>query len=520
VLILRIKQAECALADGRLDEACELAGAADLREHRKGQDLAGRVARALAARGRTFLASGQVAFAGADCEKAVRLAGHVPEVADLRAAVAAALLDKRQTEQQHAQVIAAAQRQIQQGQLSVGQRILNGVHDGAGQAAALLQDLAARRTAAEAIADKAAAALDRDDWEAAIDELARAGSNSVSDSRLRDITARTARLVAQRAQETIESGRLDLATSLLKRLSRLPENTVDAERVQRLLDQCRRAWSALQAGQPRQAEQVLRRLAALLPSAAWITSALKSLEQASQATDQLRCSPLGLLDDRTAQPTVPPETDEIPHRQAAAPAIAPARLPSADGNVSPKLMIQVDGVGSFLVLRQPRITIGPLSSSPAPDLGLLAESSVPPVCIHRIEEDYFLSSANHPQQRGKLLTSGQRILLSPRCRLTFRLPSPASTTALLDLHSARMPRGDVRQVILLDRELILGPGPGSHIRADELAEPAMLYVRDGKLFCRTKDEVTIDGRPADKAAAIPIGSHIGIGSVTFVVTLG
>ena len=52
MLFLRIKQAEVALADGRLDEAFEIAKAADLKRQRSGQDLIGRLTRSLLKRGR------------------------------------------------------------------------------------------------------------------------------------------------------------------------------------------------------------------------------------------------------------------------------------------------------------------------------------------------------------------------------------------------------------------------------------------------------------------------------------
>ncbi|MGB2819467.1 MAG: hypothetical protein WBF17_00695, partial [Phycisphaerae bacterium] len=73
--ILQIKQAECALTDGRLDEACELLAASDLASHHRGQKLIGRLVHGLLARGEQHLAAGNVRGALADCEKAVALGG-------------------------------------------------------------------------------------------------------------------------------------------------------------------------------------------------------------------------------------------------------------------------------------------------------------------------------------------------------------------------------------------------------------------------------------------------------------
>ena len=44
MLILRLKQAETAVADGRLDEAFEIVQSEQIRQHRRGQKLIGRLA--------------------------------------------------------------------------------------------------------------------------------------------------------------------------------------------------------------------------------------------------------------------------------------------------------------------------------------------------------------------------------------------------------------------------------------------------------------------------------------------
>ena len=50
MLILRIRQAEVALHDGRLDEAFELMQPTAVRSHRRGQDVLGKLVRALVQR--------------------------------------------------------------------------------------------------------------------------------------------------------------------------------------------------------------------------------------------------------------------------------------------------------------------------------------------------------------------------------------------------------------------------------------------------------------------------------------
>ena len=74
-------------------------------------------------------------------------------------------------------------------------------------------------------------------------------------------------------------------------------------------------------------------------------------------------------------------------------------------------------------------------------------------------------------------------------------------------------------MILLDRELVIGPGVGAHVRIDELTEKLVLVLRDGRLFAQTAQPVLFAGRDvAPRAAAVPVDTHVKAGTVSFVVT--
>ena len=107
-------------------------------------------------------------------------------------------------------------------------------------------------------------------------------------------------------------------------------------------------------------------------------------------------------------------------------------------------------------------------------------------------------------------------MLSSRCRARFTLPSAASATAVLSVSGARLPHGDARRVILMDESLVMGPGGGCHIRADQLSENVVFHVRAGRLCCRTSLPVLAGGRPVDHRSGLPLGEHLAIGPVTLV----
>jgi hypothetical protein len=186
-----------------------------------------------------------------------------------------------------------------------------------------------------------------------------------------------------------------------------------------------------------------------------------------------------------------------------------------------RFILQVDGAGAFLVIRSGVTKIGPISSTALPDVPLIAEPTSPAISIERVEDDYFLRAGgkvvavNDNPVSDALLASGDRIGLSPRCRFTFALPHAASTTAVIDLSGARYPRSDVRRVILLDRDLVLGPGPASHVRVPGLAAPVVLNLRGGLL--RASAPATVDGKPLGREEGLPVGVPLAAGGASFVI---
>jgi len=532
VLILRIRQAEVALGDGRLDEAYELCQQSErLRSHRKGQSLVTRLVHALVKRGQAHLEALRPQQALVDCDKAQRLGGNLPEVVELRTTASDAIAAKQRSERRHAQALAMAREHIEAGRLATGQQLLAQAGAAESRAAVLLQDVHLRRAMVEQLIQSAQAALGRDDLDVAAAELAKARHTDATDARVIDLCARVCKAIKQRIASAIDEGRLDMAAALVERLGKLDDGGVEMQQFERAVEQSRAAWDAIDKGQPGRAEEILRRLSNPFPGAGWIKDALKHAAQAQASLEALRGGPLGLLGSTGAVRGDAPT--EIPMQPARGTGfqpvpVAPHGLKTRDTGKSEtlptKFMLQVDGAGTFYVLRSAAVTMGPVSSSRLPDVGLIAEPNAPVVSIERSEDDYFIRAAgpiavNERPTTSKLLGRGDRIAISPRCRLAFNLPNPASTSATIDLAGGRFPRADVRRVILLDRDLIIGPGNGTHVRADHLPGNVMLVVRDGRLIVQSDALVSVDGKPMNRLSGIPLGGHVDVGgSLSFVIT--
>lgn len=185
------------------------------------------------------------------------------------------------------------------------------------------------------------------------------------------------------------------------------------------------------------------------------------------------------------------------------------------------LVLQIDAVGSFLVFTHSAVSIGPITSPKRPDLGLLADPNLPCVTVCRCEDDYFVSSPKPAQEGsspGRLLVDGDRITLSDRCFLRFSLPNPASTTALLTLVGARLPRCDVQSVLLANGEILIGPTKGHHIRATLLERTVVLLVREGRFWCTMQPALLGQACLADQAAPVDLDRPVRVGLLSFVLT--
>ncbi len=190
-----------------------------------------------------------------------------------------------------------------------------------------------------------------------------------------------------------------------------------------------------------------------------------------------------------------------------------------------RLLLHVDGSGCYVVILGDAIDIGPISGSRPPDLPLMTSPTAPAVTLCRSDEDYFLNARapvplNQRPVTSALLAHGDQIGIGPRCRIEFRRPNAASGSALLRISGARLPWPAVREVLLMDRELVIGPGASAHVRTREGTEQLTIQVSDGRLLCRCDRAMTVDGVPSGMVAAVTPGSRVEAGTLSFVIQPG
>jgi len=531
VLILRLKQAETAIADGRLDEAFDIVKSEDIKQHRRGQKLIGRLARAFTKRGQENLDAERIQLALVDCNKAEKLTGNTANVAKLRSAICSEMEQRRLRHRHRSFKVAQARQHIRDGWISTGEQILDDTGDKDTQASIVLQQAAAARLQISEAVKKAEQALRRNDLDAAINIVLKTGATGSQNEKVVELLSKLRSLVAKRIREDIDNGRINLAHFLWQRVSPIADGCREISELGLALCQCRQAAEYVAAGRPRAAVTLLRKVKVICPSAKWLSTVTDQTRKAAELLDELAASPLALdINEDSAVHEQPDaggrQITKSPPNGSAKPQAITHKIKSdtrPDSSLLSKFVLQIDGIGSFFVLRDGRITVGPVSSSERPTIGLMADPNIPVATIERAEDDYFIRSSspvrvNDVATTNKLLVDGDRIALSPRCWMKFNIPNPASTTVTLNLSSARLGRADIRQIILMDRDILIGPTAGNHILAEFLDETIALFCQNGRLLCKTKEEILVEDKPVGSTAGIPINKHIRIGRISMVLT--
>ena len=517
MLNLKIKQAEYAFSDGRLDEAFELVANSEMLSHRQGQLLAGKLGRTFADRSSEHLSAGRIEQSLADCNKAHKLLGNTAKVSKLRAEIVKAMEDKRLASKQQLEKIEIAKKNIEDGWLSVGVEILEGEQKGPG--GVLLQNAAARRAKTQAVITKARQAMEAGEVETAIEILRR---GDLKDLAFQDpgLSGKICKEICRDATEDLNIGRIDLAAGKLELLERIEIESLEAEELSKAVAQCRKGRGYVASGQLGWAVELFARLKMILPKAKWIADAAEEAKKGAKAIDALRGGPLALAGssatDMQETDAGKKQTDVKQKRQR-------KRKTAMASSVPSKFMLQIDGLGSYLVLCDGSISIGPVSSPEHCDVAIVAAADMPVATIDRSQGDYFIKSnrpisINNNMVTGKLLASGDKIAMSSRCQMKYIRSNSASNTAELVASAVRFTRADMTGIILMDREILIGAGGSNHIRTDQVGDKVILLRRDGKLLCRSKEEIEIDGKNKGNESEIAVGQHVRIGAMGITVT--
>jgi len=483
---LRIRKAEVALNDGRLDEAYQQAIQADVRDHRKGQKLVTRLQRAYEKRAQSHLTTGNAMAAMADADRAYRLGGNQPQIIALRDQVRQQVESSENAKRSRNLKLAAARRCLASGDYSLGSKLCKDVDDGQ-TVHALMQDAELNRRQVATAIERGTKALKSSQWQVAFDALDEAKRIQPNGVGVTDLADSLCQGVLKDVRTRIANGRLDQADLLLNRAKQHAPQDIDVLELSRVIAQCREASVSSRSLNVADMVANLKSLKQIIPSARWLNDAIKDAETVARSVENLRTGPLGsLLPVAVTQSTIVKQANT---RQAHLSGEEPMRIFEATAAVPSRFLIHLDGTGSVLVVRHPIVSVGNSSRSQPVDVLVQGQVGMPNMTVERLEDDYFLTATepvhiNSTKTAKKLLTGGDQIRIGRRGSMQFSLPNAASTSATLDFAGVRLANGNARRVILMDDAIVIGPQPSAHIQSFSLERAMVIHWRDGQLRLR------------------------------------
>jgi hypothetical protein len=107
-----------------------------------------------------------------------------------------------------------------------------------------------------------------------------------------------------------------------------------------------------------------------------------------------------------------------------------------------------------------------------------------------------------------LLSDGDEFVLGEGVKLRFRKPHVLSSSARLELISPHRTLPFADAVVLMGESCVLGPQWQNHVICRDWGGDVVLYRSEDKIMCRAMQSIEIDGKLHDGRGAVRPGSHV------------
>ncbi len=451
---LQLKEAQEAFRAGRLDEAVALVRQGDLHRYLPGKKLSALVAQQLAQRAGQRLRSGESAEGWQDLEIAHQLGAQSEEMLAIRREIVSRMLADAEQRLAGGETVDVIKRLESIERHTGGNDLLRTLLEVARRVESA-RNLRLRGKHADALVQLDRVATLRPDLPCIQDQLDRCRREA---SEVEDLTERLH--AAMSRSDWTET--LAVAGKLLQRC---PQSTLAA-------DARRRAWLAL--GSPRCRDKPLD------ATMTWYA-------------------------DRDFEVDEPSDHDDpVATHQSA----------------SQRFLLWVDGVGGFLVCLDDQIVLGQNSPGNRIAVPIQGDLSRQHARIRR-EDGYLIEPLGEVWvdgrkiQRTTVLADGDEIRLGSSVYLRFHQPHPLSSTARLERVSQHRMQPAADAVLLMAESCVLGPKNQNHVLCRDWSNDVVLFRRDGRLYCRAKEGIEVDGRFCDDQTPVRWDSHVVGGDFSF-----
>ncbi len=116
--------------------------------------------------------------------------------------------------------------------------------------------------------------------------------------------------------------------------------------------------------------------------------------------------------------------------------------------------------------------------------------------------------ADKPLTGPALLSDGDEIGLNGAVRLRFRKPHVLSASARLEMVSQHRTHPFADGVLLMAESCVLGPKWQNHVVCRDWGGDVVLYRQDDRIFCRAMESIEIDGKLHDGRGPVRPGSQV------------
>jgi len=521
---VRLKSAEQAIRDGRIDEAFRLAGQTELATTPRGQKILGSLGRRFVERAREHYRAERFTEALLDIGRAQQCGGVQREADELREQVVTVADEVARQSTERRNQLNQARMRIQRGSIAAGRQLLEQL-DAHDPAARKLNDkLDAQHKAAKSLIEQAESSIKQNRLDRAAARLVEAVKLDAHDAKLVELEQKLCDLVTRDARAAFDGGSLDRVRRLIDSLQTLGAHHAGRAEIVEMLRLADEAAIKLADGHFEEALTRTNRLMRLAPRNAWVKQAAQELARLDAALLALRSGPLG---EAPADARIAGASPKINAKRAITgdqtmtmamrrPNKAEPKTPGSATTLPSRMLMLIDGGGSFLLLTGHRVSVGRAASGNPADIAIYSDLSERHADIMRVDEDYFLLSPHDVEVAGRrtrhqLLRDGDRVVLSRRAKFAFHLPDRKSASARIDLSdSTRLPH-DVRRVVLFQRTAMMGMGAGYHIECRAAAGGLVLFERAGGLCVRGR------GGAGAEARSVELGESVEIDGVSFVV---
>ncbi len=526
LLFLRLRSADLAIREGRLDDAHRIVSSPEVRAHKRGEALMGELAEKLIGRAREHFAEERFAEALRDLDKAEQAGVKLERVVELRGHVEAVAQEVERSSESQRQRIEQAKQRVAAGSLVGGRQLLAEAGDNV-QAKELAVEIRRREERAEQGFAQVEEMIRQKQMAAAVERFGRVKPLHPSAERCRAVEGELCGHFVGEAMSALVSGRINRAREELDMLGELGMSDAsrrDAEEMVRLAVEASRLFDEQDVDGARRALLRLQSLGSKLGRVgkfAWVKTAIAQLGNVDDLLTELHGGPLGEHAKRSmrGRPNRAARGKRVAGREKVLDETLPTRRRGGKASDLPAgLMLLVDGGGSYLLLRGERNGIGRAMTDRPAEIPIQADLSEKHAEIARVDEDYFVFTTREMEVDGKpsqhqLLRDGARVVLARNARFTFRLPHPQSASGVLEMSgSTKMPQ-DVRTVVLFSRTVMMGFGKHVHIKCNGASQDLVLFEREGGLWIRPQRSGGVD----TEALPVRVGEQMEFFGVSFVI---